>query len=248
MKKQTFLFLGIVLFIILWHAAAVWLNKSLILPAPLEVFKTLTVLLVKPSTLSAAFHTLWKVLLALFLVLVLGISTGLLLGIVKPLREMFRPIIMVIQAVPVVSWLSIVIFSWGISWQGPVFITVISLIPTAVLTTVSGVRNLDENLLEMSRVYQVSRYKVIRFIYQGALFPFVAAIVDVCIGQAWKVILVSEFLVGNQGLGVQISWARQFFNVTEVFAYTLCAVLMGLITEKFIKFALGKASRRWRAL
>lgn len=248
MKTYQYSLLGIMLFVLLWHAGALWLDKSMILPAPGEVFKALGLLLLKPTTLSAAVQTLWKVFLALFLVLVFGIALGLLLGLAKPLREMSRPIIMVIQAVPVISWLSIVIFSWGISWQGPVFIAVLSLIPTAILTTISGVQNLDKNLLEMARVYQVPRYKVIRYIYQGALFPFVVAIVDVCIGQAWKVILVSEFLVGDQGLGVQISWARQLFNVTGVYAYTLCAVLLGLITERLIKYSLGKVSRRWLAL
>ncbi|WP_054693105.1 ABC transporter permease [Syntrophomonas palmitatica] len=147
-------------------------------------------LLGSPLVMQAALQTVWKVFLALGLVLVLGIFLGLLLGLSTRFYEMTRPIIMIIQAVPVVSWLSLVIFSWGIGWRGPVFIAFLSLIPMALLTTVSGVKNLDRRLLEMARVYKVPQSRIIKDIYLGALIPFIIAIVEVCIGQAWKVILV----------------------------------------------------------
>lgn len=158
---------------------------------------------------------------------------------------MSRPIIMVIQAVPVISWLSLVIFTWGISWEGPVFIAFLSLLPAAVLTTIAGVQNLDNKLLEVARIYRVPRRIVLREIYLGSLLPFIFAVVDVTLGQAWKVILVAEFLCGDQGLGVQISWARQIFDVPGVYAYTLLAVILGLITERLIKHYLGRISRQW---
>ncbi|HWP97664.1 MAG TPA: ABC transporter permease subunit [Syntrophomonadaceae bacterium] len=233
------------IFLLIWQVLAVYLNKSLILPEPGLVFRVLGSLLLQTSTLGAALQTAWKVLLALGLVLVLGILLGLLLGLAKGLQDMSRPIIMVLQAVPVISWLSLVIFTWGISWQGPVFIAFLSLLPTAILTTIVGVQNLDSNLLEMARIYRVPRSRVIREIYVGSLLPFIIAVVDVSLGQAWKVILVAEFLCGDRGLGVQIAWARQYFDIPNVYAFTLLAVILGLLTERIIKYYLGRISKRW---
>ncbi len=237
--------LGILIFLLLWEALARILNKSLILPEPGTVFKALGSLLTRSSTIEAALQTGWKVLLALVLVLFLGILLGLVLGLFNQLHEMSRPIIMVIQAVPVISWLSLVIFTWGISWEGPVFIAFLSLLPTAVLTTIAGVQNLDRKLLEVARIYRVPRAIVVKDIYLGSLLPFIFAVVDVTLGQAWKVILVAEFLCGDSGLGVQISWARQIFDVSGVYAYTLLAVILGLITERAIKHYLGRISKQW---
>lgn len=237
--------LGVAIFLLFWQVMAVYLNKSLILPKPGLVFRVLGSLLLQSSTLGAALQTAWKVLLALGLVLVLGILLGLFLGLLKSLQDMSRPIIMVLQAVPVISWLSLVIFTWGISWQGPVFIAFLSLLPTATLTTIAGVQNLDSNLLEMARVYRVPRSRVIREIYVGSLLPFIVAVVDVSLGQAWKVILVAEFLCGDRGLGVQIAWARQYFDIPNVYAYTLLAVILGLLTERIIKYYLKRISKRW---
>ena len=158
---------------------------------------------------------------------------------------MFRPVIMVIQAVPVISWLTLVIFAWGIGFRGPIFITFLSLFPIALLTTVSGVRNLDKNLLEMATLYRVPRWQVIRDIYLGSLLPFIVAILDVTLGQAWKVILVSEYLCGNSGLGVLILAARYEVNPAKVWALTFLAVLLGLITERLVKLLFRKVAKRW---
>lgn len=246
--KNTFYWLGgITFFLILWQLLALFFGWSIILPPPLEVLPTMGNLLFEPDTGAAIGQTAWKVLLSLALVLLIGIVLGLLLGMVKPLYEMMRPIIMVIQAVPVISWLTLVIFAWGIGWRGPVFITFLALLPMALLTTVSGVRNLDHKLLEMARVYKVPASRVFKDIYIGSLLPFVAAIIDVSIGQAWKVILVTEYLCGNSGLGVKILSARYAVDSTGVYAYTLLAVILGIITERLVKLAMGRLSAKWQS-
>ncbi len=239
---------GIFIFLLIWLLGSVLMNKDLILPSPIVVFQVLGKLFLAAATWIAAIHTLWKVALSLLLVLIIGITLGLILGSLRVLHEMTRPIVLVVQAVPVISWLSIVIFTWGISWQGPVFITFFTLLPTAILTTIAGVHSLDRNLLEMARVYRVKPYKTLRYIYLGSLFPFIIAILEICIGQAWKVVLVSEFLVGDNGLGVQIAWARQLFNIPGVYAYTLCGVILGLLTERSLKVLLERFSKRWKVV
>jgi len=244
MKSLFKAFIGIILFIVIWQALAVMVNKSII-PAPAETLRLLAEFLFSSRILLAAWETAWKVFLSLLLVMLIGIPAGLFLGLSDTLYDMFRPIIMVIQAVPVISWLSLVIFAWGIGWKGPVFITFLSLLPVSILTTVAGVRNLDKDILEMARLYKVPRSRVLRDIYLGSLLPFIAAILDVSIGQAWKVILVAEYLSGGSGLGVEILRMRMNIDFPGVWALTLIAVLLGIITERIIKLGLGRLSRQW---
>ena len=246
MKSSLRFMAGIGLFLLIWEIWARWILPGIILPEPAIVGQELIHLMGDSLVYQAAFQTLWKVLFALGLVLVLGIILGLMLGLSSAFYQMMRPIIMIIQAVPVVSWLSLVIFSWGIGWRGPIFIAFLSLLPMALLTTVSGVTNLDRKLLEMARVYQVPRRRVIKDIYLGSLLPFIVAIVDVSIGQTWKVILVAEYLCGNSGLGVEILSARYYVDIPKVYALTLLAVILGLITERLIKLWLGRVSHKWQ--
>ncbi|NLO21797.1 MAG: ABC transporter permease subunit [Syntrophomonadaceae bacterium] len=244
MKSFFHALIGIILLLAVWQLLALILNKSIV-PAPAETLSLLAEMLIFPPILLAAWQTAWKVFLALLLVMLIGLPLGLCLGLSKTVYSMFRPIIMVIQAVPVISWLSLVIFAWGIGWKGPVFIAFLSLLPLSILTTVAGVRNLDNNLLEMARIYRVPGRRVIKDIYLGSLLPFIAAIVDVSIGQAWKVILVAEYLSGGSGLGVEILRMRMNIDFPGVWALTLLAVFLGIITERLIKKLLGRLSHQW---
>lgn len=237
--------LGIILFLAIWQVLAICLDANTIVPGLGTIFSELTGLVGKKTFLVAVVSTLVKVIAGLLLTLLIGLPLGFLLGINNKLFDMFRPVIMVIQAVPVISWLTLVIFAWGIGFRGPIFITFLSLFPIALLTTVSGVRNLDKNLLEMATLYRVPRWQVIRDIYLGSLLPFIVAILDVTLGQAWKVILVSEYLCGNSGLGVLILAARYEVNPAKVWALTFLAVLLGLITERLVKLLFRKVAKRW---
>lgn len=246
MSKLKYSLTGIAIFLVIWQLMAQVLNASIILPKPSVVLALMGSLLSEPTVAAAAGQTVWKVALALSLVLVLGLVLGICLGISNRFYEMMRPLILIIQAVPVVSWLSLVIFAWGIGWRGPVFIAFLSLLPMALLTTVSGMRSLDNKLLEMARLYRVPRQRIVKDIYLGSLLPFITAIIDVSIGQAWKVILVAEYLCGSSGLGVEILSARYDVNIPRVYALTLLAVLLGIITERIVKALLGRVSVRWQ--
>lgn len=193
-----------------------------------------------PLLVSALFHTAWKVVLLMLLLIPVGLLLGFAIGLSSRIYDFLRPLVLIIQAVPVISWLTLVVFMWGISWQGPLFIGFLSLLPLAALTTAAGVQDLNQNLLEMARLYKVPFLKIFRYIYLGSLRPFIKAIIDISIGNAWKVIIVAEYLVGDNGLGVQIAWARQFVDVPRVYALTLITVAAGLLSERVIKWQLNK--------
>ncbi len=237
--------LGLFLFFLVWQVLAIYLDANTIIPSIPEITAIFITLFIKKGFFTAVASTVGKVIIALSLTLLIGIPLGVLLGVNNKLYDMFRPIIMIIQAVPVISWLTLVIFAWGIGFKGPIFITFLSLFPIALLTTISGVRNLDNDLLEMAYLYKVPRLLIIKDIYLGSLVPFIIAALDVTLGQAWKVVLVAEYLCGNSGLGKLILAARYEVNPSKVWALTFFAVFLGLITERIVKMLLGRIAKQW---
>ena len=57
----------------------------------------------------------------------------------------------------------------------------------------------------------------------------------------WKVILVTEYLCGGSGLGVDIFMARMNIDFASIWGMTLLAVLLGMLMERFTKWAIRKA-------
>ncbi len=238
--------LGILIFLIAWQIFATILNVPLILPSPYLTFESLYHLALQLETYQAILSTVWKSLLVLLMVVVIGTPVGFLMGINESIYQIFRPAITVVQAVPVISWLALVIFVWGIGWKGPVVISFLSLLPISIFTTAAGVRSTDTNLIEMARVYKVPYVRIIRTIYLGSLIPFIFSTVEVIIGDVWKVIVVSEYLCGSNGIGVLISWARQYVDVPRIYALTIIAVTLGITSERLVKFAFRKALEKWQ--
>ncbi|MDK2785436.1 MAG: NitT/TauT family transport system permease protein [Thermotoga sp.] len=236
---------GIVFVLFVWYLLHLLFPSSLILPGPLETFKVL-VETMNRETLEAFLSTLWKGALSTVVVIAVGLPVGFLMGTSDRVYEFLRPVITVIQAVPVISWLAVVIFLWGIGWQGPVVISILSLLPVAIFTTVSGVRSVDRKLVEVMRVYRVPRTKVLKEVYLGSLWPFILSILEVSSGNVWKAVVMAEYLCGDRGLGVLISWARQYVDVPRVYALTIFTVALGISFERLVKVLTGRVWRRWR--
>ncbi|HOO62660.1 MAG TPA: ABC transporter permease subunit [Synergistaceae bacterium] len=218
-----------------WEIVARILGIPLVLPSFLETLKRLLDFIQEASFWLALAQSVGEVGLVLLLVLSIGIPLGVLFGMRPGVLAFCRPLLAIIQAVPVISWLGVVVFSLGIGWRGPVFISTLSLLPMAILTTASGVRSLDETLLEMARIYRVPRWRRMRVIYGGALLPFTEAVIDVALGNAWKVVLVTEYLCGDAGLGVLIAWARQGVDTPGIYALSAVAVCLGIASERIFR-------------
>ena len=241
MIRPVFVFLAVGA---VWSWGAYVVSSPLILPSPSAVWARWLELQNWGLALSALQSSL-KVLVALFFVLVLGVGAGVVLGLNSVLHRAFRPLLRAVQAIPVVSWLGLLIFVLGVGWRAPVFIAVFVFLPTAIFTTVSGVESLERDLLEMAVLYRVPTLKRWRDLYLGALTPSVKAVVDTVAGGAWKTVLVAEYLCGGNGLGVRIAWARQTADVESVYALTLFAVALGLLGEFALRHLGGLLGKRW---
>ncbi|WP_257617327.1 ABC transporter permease [Thermosipho melanesiensis] len=187
------------------------------------------------NTWESIYNTLIKGIFVLFFTLTLGSIFGFIMGICKKCFELLRPTFTIIQSVPIISWLALVMFVWGIGLTGPIIISTLSLIPNVTFSVAQGVRNTDKKLLEMAKTYNVPKGKIIKDIYFGSIIPFLLSALEVISGNLWKVVIVSEYLAGKEGIGVQISWARQYVDTPKVYALTIIAVILGISTERLIK-------------
>ena len=214
-----------------WWILSTIISEPLILPSPLLVGERILSLTVEGSLLPALFMTFFKALEGLGIALMIGTPVGLLMGISRKAEEWLRPTTMVIRSMPVVSWLSSVIVIWGVGWRAPLFIIVTTLLPLIIYNVAQGVKSIDMKLIEMARVYRISRKKVFTRIYLGSIVPFLLSSIRVSLGTMWKVAIVAEFMAGDSGLGIQISWAKFYLETPKVFAFTAVAVISGLLLE-----------------
>jgi NitT/TauT family transport system permease protein len=222
---------GVCFLFLFWWLLSIIIGEELIIPSPVSVAGNIVEETTQGNLLPALLMTFLKSIQGLTIALAIGTPIGILMGISRKVEEWLRPLTMVIRSMPIVSWLSSVIVIWGIGWQAPVFIVVTTLLPLIIFNIAQGVKSIDVKLIEMARVYQVPKVKIFRQVYLGSIVPFLLSAVRVSLGTMWKVAIVAEYMAGDSGLGINISWAKFYLDTPRVFAFTAVAVISGLLLE-----------------
>jgi len=241
MKAKFFrLCVSLAIIFCLWLTGSIIVGNELLLPGPIKTVRRLIELFMSGEVLSPLLFTALKALGGLSLALFFSLIVGFAMGLIEILYEIFKPIIITLQAIPVVSWLALAILWWGVGFRSPLYIVFLTLFPIITLNITEGVRNVDKKLLEMARVFNLPKKIVFKDIYFASAIPFIVSSLRISAGMMWKTVAVAEFMVGISGLGRMISDAKYALDTTDVFAFTVILIILGIVSE----IIFDKLSRR----
>lgn len=212
-------------------ALAVWwlltrMYPPLIIPCISEVADRLSAIAVSFSMWRVVGLTAFRLLAGLALGIGAGAIAGVLLGCFAALHAIFRPLLGVLQAVPLISWLVLALIWFGFNGRASIFIVAVATMPILVVNAVEGMRNIDSKLLQMARLYRFSPYKRLRHVVAPAMLPSFRAGVHVAIGLGCKTVVMGEVLTTASGIGGEITNARLNLEPETIVAWTIVIVVL----------------------
>lgn len=226
---------SIALWICLWQLAAVAIDNELFLPSPVRVWETLYKELLFREEL-------WSSILTSFLHIVegflLGSVAGICLAVAAFLKKWIRVLLWVpirlMKTVPVASFVILTLL-WVKASELSVVIPFLMVLPTLYVYTLNGMEQIDEKLVEMTRVFGVSRWKSLRYLYIPQILPHVSAAASLAIGMAWKAGIAAEIIGLAQGtIGNRVYQSKLYLNTPELFAWTIIIVVLSILCEGVI--------------
>lgn len=229
-----------------WTVTA-WLgNDPSVLPGPWEVGQ---VVLRESASGKLWFHmgwTLWRVVLAFCLAMVVGCALGLALGSSERLNTWADPWVTVMLNLPALV-IIVLCYLW-IGLNEVAAVVAVALNKTAMVTVTirEGVRALDRQVADMAQVYRMSPWMRLRHVIWPQLGPFVAASTRNGLAVIWKIVLVVEFLGRGNGVGFQIHLYFQLFDTATVMAYALSFTAVMLAIEYLIVQRWERRATAWR--
>ncbi len=177
---------------------------------------------------------LWPHVVATLERVVLGFTTGALLALVlglaagylRPLRNIVEPIVELLRPIPPLAMLPLFIVWVGIGEASKVgFITYATFFPM-FLTTVHAVRQIDPLLLRAAQSLGARRLQLFVRVILPAALPEIMTGLRLGVALAFFVIVISEFIGAEHGLGFLINDGRNFFLVPQMLG---AAILLGLL-------------------
>ncbi len=240
LKRIRDLLLIILFWFAVWQIAAMIINQSLFVPSPAETFVTLGGLVTTSKFWLSVAFTLYRVVFGLAVSFVAGIAIAFLASHSRWLENLLRPAVTAIKSTPVIS-IIILALIWFSSSFVPVFSCILLCFPIFYTNTLTGIKNVDNNLLELAHVYKIKRKRIIREILVPSLRPNIYAALSLCIGFSWKSVVAAEVLSSpDYSMGFSLFSTKQHLDIPALFAWTLAIIIISIILEKLIKRVLPK--------
>lgn len=107
--------------------------------------------------------------------------------------------------------------------------------PVIYNNTYQGLRNTDNRLLEMAKVFNVALPIKIRNIYLPSVIPYLLSGCQTGVGLAWKSGIAAEIIgLASHSIGNRLYKAKLYLEMSELFAWTIVIILISIIFEKVI--------------
>ena len=235
-----------VFWLLVWQLAALVIDQGIVLSPPLEVFRTLVSL--------AGTGTFWLTIAATALRIFAGFAAGVICGVLLALaahassivRTLLSPFMSVVRATPVASFIIMLLF-FSENKYIPTVISFLMVLPAIWANVLKGIEETDRGLLEMARVFELSRSDVLRDIYIPSVKPYFVPAALTSLGFAWKAGVAAEVLAApSLSVGGMLYRAKIYLETPEMLAWTLCVIIISMLLEKLLAALLrrGGAERR----
>ena len=159
-------------------------------------------------------------------------------------RELLSPLVAVVKAVPVVSFIILALIFLS-SENLSLLISGLMVFPPVYLNLLEGIEHADRQLLEMARVFRVPLGRQLRGIYLPAVLPYFRSAVSLGLGLCWKSGAAAEVIGLPAGsVGEALYTAKVYFQTGDLFAWTAVIVAVSVLSEKLLLRLLDAAVRK----
>ncbi|MEY3638251.1 MAG: hypothetical protein RIR68_1384 [Pseudomonadota bacterium] len=175
--------------------------------------------------------SLKRVAMGFGLAAIVGIPFGFMIGRFEFLSNMFNPLISLLRPVSPLAWLPIGLLVFKGANPAAIWTIFICSIWPMVINTAVGVQRVPQDYMNVSRVLNLSEWKIVTKILFPAVLPYMLTGVRLAVGTAWLVIVAAEMLTGGVGIGFWVWDEWNNLNVKNIIIAIFVIGLVGLILE-----------------
>ena len=233
----------IAVWVMVWQAAAFLIHNPLLLAGPAETFKALVSLVVT----AGFWRSIGSTLLRIAAGTLIGCTAGSLLAAVSArspaARSFFHPFVTVIRAVPVASFVVLLIIGVGSSLLA-LMISALVVFPILYEAVLQGLTGTDRAMLEMAQVFRLAGTKKWKLIIWPQIRPFFLSGMATAVGMAWKSGVAAE-VIGQplNSVGNGLYRAKIYLETDRVLAWTIAVIVCAWISGKAVTVLIDRAGR-----
>ncbi len=233
--------------LLIWAAAAsAELVSPVFLPSPAVVAASLwnlvSVGFVDSTLPQHVLASLGRVLGGLAVAVLIGVPAGLAIGASRIGRGILDPIVEFLRPLPPLAYLPLIIIWSGIGEASKVIVIALSMLPSIVISTASGVRSVPKDHVNAARAFGATKRQVTFHVVLPSALPSILTGIRIALGTGWSTLVAAELVAATRGLGFMIQSAAQFLVTDVVIAGIAVIAVIAILLE-----IAARALERWLA-
>jgi NitT/TauT family transport system permease protein len=168
----------------------------------------------------------------------LGSGIGFLLAVVLSESSLFRrallPLLSGLVAMPIIALAPLMVLYFGLGVSSKVAVaTVMTAAPMAV-TAFKGLTCYDSDSADLLRSYAATRREFWRLLKLPVSLPYVFTALKLNVNLSLIGVIIAEFFGGRHGLGREMKYAIETFNMPVAWTTILIAALLGIVLYQLV--------------
>lgn len=227
--------------IAVWKGAiAIFQPSGIIFPAPLSVINEFFLGIGRGyETTGYWYHavsTFIEAGIGLAIGASIGLSLGILMGTIRPAEAALYPYIVALQGLPKMALAPLFIVWFGFGMESKIALVVMVTFFPVMVNTWAGIRAVNADLAEMSKVFGASRVQTFRYVTWPNALPYVFAGMDIAIPYCIVAAIIGEFLGAQRGLGFLLEKMNYDLNIAGMFGIFVLLLIIGYLANLAIRW------------
>ena len=234
---------ALLLLYVLWEATAFVFPGW---PSPRAVFGALAADFRQPAFRAALAGSAWRMVIGYALVMLVGITGGLLLGRVPLIDQIIGSFAVAIHAIPGAAWVPLSIVWFGMTERAVIFTIVLGAVGIVMVNTDTGIREVPPFIARASRTMGARGWKYFWFVVVPAAIPKIVDGLRLAWAFGWRALMAGELLTSVSGLGQLLSQVATTQQLDQLLAIMLLIAGIGIAVDGLVFKRLERAVRvRW---
>jgi NitT/TauT family transport system permease protein len=176
---------------------------------------------------------------------VLGILVGIVLGSSPMLGDIFRPLIVALNAVPRLALVPLFILWFGFGLGSKVALVALIVFFLVFYSTYEGVRDVEQRLIDVLKVMNANRLTLQMKVRIPSAATWIIQGLRVSVPYALVAAVTAEIIGANTGIGYLIQLSAGTFFTAGVFAGIFVLVVVSVLINALVTL-LEKRLLRWK--
>lgn len=196
-------------------------------PAPTSIFEQLWTLTQSGEIWEHLVASLRRLGIGYVVGLVPALFLGVLMGLYRPVRAAFQPLISGTYPIPKSAMLPLILLIFGLGESSKVVMVAIGMFYPVVINTAAGVANVSQTYYDVAQNFGAKRSQVFRTVAVPGAMPSIMTGIELGAGLGLILIAIAEMTGAQSGLGFMIWNAWQLYSVETMYVGLLVIAVIG---------------------